>query len=151
MSRRIILGSAAALVALGGAGAFALAHAGEQPPALENSTARYTAPAADREGSFTFTTDVTAASGVKSLRVLAWPADSPFVAKNALTEEELAAVESATCEPAGDDTARCTYKVTVTAAEAAESAKGRWHVATLATANNGDTAFNDTTTTFTVD
>ncbi|MFG3164990.1 DUF5707 domain-containing protein [Streptomyces sp. NPDC048232] len=151
MSRRIILGSAAALVVLGGAGAFALAHAGEQPPALNNSSARYMAPAADREGSFTFTTDVTAASGVKSLKVLAWPADSPSVAKDPLTEKELAAAESATCKPAGDDTARCTYKVTVTAAEATESAKGSWHVATLATADNGDTAFNDKTATFTVD
>ncbi|WP_416477281.1 DUF5707 domain-containing protein [Streptomyces sp. LKA04] len=151
MSRRIILGSAAAIVVLGGGGAFALAHAGEQPPALNNSTARYTAPAVDREGSFTFTTDVTAASGVKSLKALAWPADSPVLAKNPLTPKELAAVESATCKPTGDDTAVCTYKVTVTAAESAESAKGRWHVATLATADNGDTSFNDKTATFTVD
>ncbi|MEV5807620.1 DUF5707 domain-containing protein [Streptomyces parvulus] len=151
MSRRIILGSAAALVVLGGGGAFALAHAGEQPPALNNSTARYTAPAVDHEGSFTFTTDVTAASGVKSLKVLAWPADSPALAKNPLTQKELAAVESATCKPTGDDTAHCTYKVTVTTAESAESAKGRWHVATLATADNGDTSFNDKTATFTVD
>ncbi|MEU6571528.1 DUF5707 domain-containing protein [Streptomyces sp. BPPL-273] len=151
MSRRIILGSAAALVVLGGGGAFALAHAGEQPPALNNSTARYTAPASDREGSLTFTTDVTAASGVKSLKVLAWPADSPVLAKNPLTQKELAAVESATCKPTGDDTAHCTYRVTVTAAESAESAKGRWHVATLATADNGDTSFNDKTATFTVD
>jgi hypothetical protein len=149
MSRRIILGSAAALVVLGGAGAFALAHAGEQPPALENGTARYTAPAGDREGSFTFTADVTAASGVKSLKVLAWPADGPF-AKKGLTEKELSTAESATCKPAGEDTARCTYQVTVTADEAAESEDGRWHVATLATAENGDSAFDDKTATFTV-
>lgn len=149
MSRRIILGSAAALVVLGSAGAFALVHAGEQPPALENSTARYTAPAGNREGSLTFTTDVTAASGVKSLKVLAWPADGPF-AKNPLTEKDLAATESATCKPAGEDTARCTYKATVTAAEAAESEHGPWHVATLATAENGDTAFADKTATFTI-
>ncbi|WP_211278921.1 DUF5707 domain-containing protein [Streptomyces longwoodensis] len=149
MSRRIILGSAAALVVLGGAGAFALAYAGDQPPALNNSTARYTAPAGDGEGSFTFTTDVKAASGVKSLKVLAWPAEGPF-AKKPLTEKELAAAESATCKPAGGDTARCTYKVTVTAAEAAESGTGRWYVATLATAKNGDTAFADKTTAFNV-
>ncbi|MFJ8630839.1 DUF5707 domain-containing protein [Streptomyces sp. NPDC093568] len=149
MSRRIILGSAAALVVLGGAGAFVLAYAGEQPPALENSTARYTAPAGDREGSLTFTTEVTAASGVKSLKVLAWPADGPF-AKNGLTEKELAAAESATCNPAGEDTARCTYKVTVNAADASESEHGRWHVATLATAESGNTAFDDKTATFTI-
>ncbi|MEW2450967.1 DUF5707 domain-containing protein [Streptomyces parvulus] len=151
MSRRIILGSAAALVVLGGAGAFALAQAGEQPPTLNESTARYVAPAADREGSFTFTTAVTAPSGVKSLKVMAWPADSSFVAKDPLTEKELAAAESAACKPIGDDASRCTYRVTVTAAEAAESAKGRWYVATLVTADNGDTAFNDRTATFTVD
>ncbi|WP_199844650.1 DUF5707 domain-containing protein [Streptomyces sp. DSM 15324] len=149
MSRRIILGSAAALVIVGGAGAFAVSYAGDQPPTLNHSTARYTAPAGDRKGSFTFTTDVKAASGVKSLKVLAWPADGPF-AKTPLTEKELAAAESATCKPAGEDTAHCTYRVTVTAAEAAESGTGLWHVATLATAKNGDTAFADKTATFTV-
>ncbi|MYU48372.1 hypothetical protein GTV15_20275 [Streptomyces sp. SID7803] len=150
MSRRIIVGSAAALVILGGAGAFALAHAEEQPPVLENSTARYSAPpAGDREGSFTFTTDVKAASGVKSLNVLAWPAAGPFT-KNPLTKKELAGVDSATCKPAGEDTVHCTYKVTVSAAEAADSGTGRWYVATLATAGNGDTTFNDKTATFTV-
>ncbi|MFI9772734.1 DUF5707 domain-containing protein [Streptomyces sp. NPDC052415] len=149
MSRGIMLGSAAALVVVGGAGAFALAHAGEQPPALKNSNARYTAPTKDREGSLTFTADVTAASGIKSLKVLAWPAEGPF-AKKGLTEKDLVAAESATCKPAGEDTARCTYKVTVTAAEAAESANGRWHVATLATAKNGATAFADKTATFTI-
>ncbi|MDN3029407.1 DUF5707 domain-containing protein [Streptomyces sp. S.PB5] len=149
MSGRIIVGSAAALVVVGGVGAFALAHAGQQPPVVEHSTARYTAPADDRAGSFTFTADVTADSGVKSLKVLAWPADGPF-AKTGLSEKELAAVEPATCTPAGGDTARCTYQVTVSAAEAAEAATGRWYVATLATADNGDTAFADQSATFTV-
>ncbi|NKQ29142.1 DUF5707 domain-containing protein [Streptomyces galbus] len=148
MSRRIVLGSVAALAVVGGAGAFVLAYAGEQPPALTHSTARYTAPAGDRAGSLTFTTDVTAASGVRSLKVLAWPAAGPF-AKKGLTEKELAAAETARCEPAGGDTARCTYKVTVSAADASES-HGLWHVATLATAKSGDTAFDDRATTFTV-
>src|ERR1044072_8035648 len=60
MSRRIVLSVAAGVVVLGGAGAFALAYAGDQSPALAHSTARYTAPAADRDGSFGFTTDVRA-------------------------------------------------------------------------------------------
>ncbi|MFI1003925.1 DUF5707 domain-containing protein [Streptomyces galbus] len=148
MSRRIVLGSVAALAVVGGAGAFVLAYAGEQPPALAHSTARYTAPAGDHAGSLTFTTDVTAASGVRSLKVLAWPAAGPF-AKKGLTEKELAAAESALCKPAGGDTVRCTYKVTVSPADASES-HGLWHVATLATAKSGDTAFDDRTTTFTV-
>ncbi|CAM5275992.1 hypothetical protein SALBM135S_09622 [Streptomyces alboniger] len=101
-------------------------------------------------GSFTFTTDVTVASGVKSLKVLAWPADGTF-AKNGLTEKELAAAEPATCKPAGEDTARCAYKVAVNAADASESGHGRWHVATLATAESGDTVFDDKTATFTID
>ena len=81
MSRRIVLSVAAGVVVLGGAGAFALAYAGDQPPVLAHNTARYTAPDGDRDGSFTFTTDVTASSGVKSVKVLAWPADSSFAMK----------------------------------------------------------------------
>lgn len=77
MSRRIALAVAAGVVVLGGAGAFALAYAGEQPPAVSNSAARYTAPDGDRNGSLSFVTDVTAPSGVKSVKVLAWPANSP--------------------------------------------------------------------------
>lgn len=38
----------------------------------------------------------------------------------------------------------------MSASEAAGSGTGRWHVATLATADNGDAVFNDKTATFTV-
>ncbi|CAM5405806.1 hypothetical protein SALBM311S_11495 [Streptomyces alboniger] len=63
MSRRIalsVLFGAAGAVVLGEAGAFALAHAEEQPPALADSTARYTAPHSNHDGSLTFVTDVPA-------------------------------------------------------------------------------------------
>ncbi|MFJ5260509.1 DUF5707 domain-containing protein [Streptomyces sp. NPDC088387] len=148
MSRRIALSAAAAVVVLGGAGAFALAYAGdEQAPALDGSTARYTAPQGDRDGSFTFTTDVTASSGVKSVKVLAWPADSSL-AEQEPTAKEMADVEAATCESTGDDTTKCTYRTPVPAAEA--TPKGDWYVATLTTAKDGTTTLNTKTTTFTV-
>ncbi|MFJ9816653.1 DUF5707 domain-containing protein [Streptomyces sp. NPDC101151] len=141
MSRRIALSVAAGVVVLGGAGAFALAHAGEQPPALAHSTARYAAPGGDRDGSFTFTTEVTASSGVKSVRVLAWPAHSSLAGKEP-TAKELAEADPATCKPAGEDTVRCAYRTAVTGPEAASAPRGPWHVAVLATAENGTTTLD---------
>ncbi|MFE9682388.1 DUF5707 domain-containing protein [Streptomyces sp. NPDC006285] len=149
MSRRIALSVAAGVVLLGGAGAFALAHAGEQPPVLADSTARYSAPEGDRDGSLTFVTDVTASSGIKSVKVLAWPQDSSFAEKG-LTKKDMAAVEPAVCEPSGEDTARCTYTVAVTASDAASSPRGAWHVAVLATAGNGTTTLDTEAAGFTV-
>ncbi|WP_314221214.1 DUF5707 domain-containing protein [Streptomyces zaehneri] len=149
MSRRIALSVAAGVVVLGGAGAFALAHAGEQPPALADGTASYTAPDGDRDGSFTFVTAVTASSGVKSVKVLAWPEKSSF-AEKPLTAKDMAAVESAVCKPSGEDTVRCTYTVKVTASDAESSPRGLWHVAVLATAKDGGTTLNTEAADFTV-
>ncbi|MET8452169.1 DUF5707 domain-containing protein [Streptomyces sp. NPDC005209] len=141
MSRRIALSVAAGVVVLGGAGAFAFAYAGDQTPTLAHSTARYTAPDSGRDGSLTFTTEVTASSGVKSLKILPWPANSSF-AKMGLTEKDMASAESATCKSAGDDTVRCTYTTKVSGAEAASSPHGSWHVAVLATAKDGRTTLD---------
>ncbi|WP_151775061.1 DUF5707 domain-containing protein [Streptomyces abyssomicinicus] len=150
MSRRTVaLSMAVAALVLGGAGAFAVTHTGDRSPALRNTTVRYTAPTADRDGSLVLTTEVTASSGVQSLKVLAWPEAGAF-AESAPTEKEMTEVESATCAPAGDDTARCTYKVPVTPEEAADSPSGPWHIATLATAEDGATAFSAKTARFTV-
>ncbi|MFI6248049.1 DUF5707 domain-containing protein [Streptomyces sp. NPDC051016] len=151
MSRRIALSVVAGVVVLGGAGAFALAYAGEQDPApaLAHSTARYTAPEAGRDGSVSFTTEVSAPSGVKSLKVLAWPDKSVF-AKKQLTAEEMAAVESATCTPAGAHTVRCVYKDAVSAADVASSPHGTWHIAALATAKDGHTTFDTRAADFTI-
>jgi hypothetical protein len=140
MSRRIALSVAAGVVVLGGAGAFALAHAGEQPPALADSTAHYTAPDGDRDGSLTFASNVTASSGVKNVKVLAWPEKS--FAKKELTAKDMAAVESAVCKPSGEDTVRCTYTVKVTGSDAKSSPRGVWHVAVLATAQDGTTTMD---------
>ncbi|MGA5767749.1 DUF5707 domain-containing protein [Streptomyces pseudogriseolus] len=151
MSPRVTLSVAAgALVLAAGAGAFALAHADEQPPALGDSAARYTAPRADRDGSLTFTTDVTASSGVKSVKVLAWPENSSF-AEQKPTAKDMAAAESATCEPTGDDSARCTYTVPVTATDADASPNGRWHIAVLATEDDGSSTLAEEASGFTVE
>ncbi|WP_020128109.1 DUF5707 domain-containing protein [Streptomyces sp. 303MFCol5.2] len=150
--RRIALSVAAGVVVLGAAGAagaFALAHAGEQPPVPANSTARYTAPDGDRDGSLTFVTDVTASSGVKSVKVLAWPENSPFAEKQ-LTAKDMAAAEPAVCEPSAEDTVRCTYTAEVTASDAESSPRGLWHIAVLATAQDGTTTLNTETSDFTV-
>jgi len=141
MSRRIALSVVAGVAVLAGAGAFALAYAGDQAPALAHSTARYTAPDGGRDGSFTFSTEVRASSGVRSLKVLAWPEKSELAAKQP-TAKDMAEVESAHCKPAGADTVRCVYTAAVTAAEAASSPRGSWHVAVLATAEDGTTTLD---------
>ncbi|MFJ1969172.1 DUF5707 domain-containing protein [Streptomyces sp. NPDC087903] len=149
MSRRIAVSVAAGVVVLAGAGAFALAYAGDQPPALTHSTARYTAPAGTGDGSLSFTTDVTASSGVKSVKVLAWPANSSL-AKKELTAKEMTAAEAATCKPSGKDTVHCTYTTTVAPTEAKTSPHGAWHIAVLAEAKNGTTTLDTKAAGFTV-
>ncbi|MER5786866.1 DUF5707 domain-containing protein [Streptomyces sp. NPDC001980] len=151
MSRRIALSVVAGVVVLGGAGAFALAYAGDQDPspALAHSTVRYTAPDGGRDGSLSFTTEVTAPSGVKNLKVLAWPEKSEFATKP-LTTKDMASVESATCTPAGGHTVRCVYKTAVSAADAASSAHGAWHIAVLATAEDGHTTLDTKAADFTL-
>ncbi|WP_405811916.1 DUF5707 domain-containing protein [Streptomyces sp. NBC_01520] len=148
MSRRIALSVAAGVLALGGAGAFALAHAGEQPLALAHSDARYTAPEGDRDGSLTFATDVTASSGVKSVKVLAWPENSSL-AKEELTTKDMATAEPAVCKPAGQETVRCTYTTRITGSDAESSPRGAWHVAVLATAQDGTTTLDTKSAGFT--
>ncbi|MGW3132012.1 DUF5707 domain-containing protein [Streptomyces sp. NPDC001076] len=151
MSRRIALSVVAGVVVLGGAGAFALAYAGDQKPspALAHSTVRYTAPEGGHKGSLSFTTEVTAPSGVKNLKVLAWPEKSEF-ATEPLTAKDMAEVESATCTPAGGNTVRCVYKAAVSDADAAGSAHGAWHIAVLATAKDGHTTLDTKAADFTL-
>ncbi|MEU6373578.1 DUF5707 domain-containing protein [Streptomyces sp. NPDC046909] len=149
MSRRIALSVVAGAVVLAGAGAFALAYAGDQAPALADSTARYTAPEGARDGSFSFSTEVTASSGVKSVKVLAWPEKSGLAAKQ-LTAEEMNEAESARCEAAGSGTVRCAYTAAVTVGDAASSPRGTWHVAVLATAEDGTTTLDTEAVDFTV-
>ncbi|MFD3502687.1 DUF5707 domain-containing protein [Streptomyces sp. NPDC058678] len=90
-----------------------------------------------------------AASMGTTAQVPAWPATSPF-AKKGLTVKDLAAVDSAVCKPSGEDTVRCTCAFTVTRADAEASPRGLWHVAVLATAEDGDTTLDTNAADFTV-
>ncbi|MFJ7198771.1 MULTISPECIES: DUF5707 domain-containing protein [unclassified Streptomyces] len=143
MSRsRIALSVAAGVVVLAGAGTFAIAQASEQSPTLAHGSAHYVAPAGGRDGTLLFTADVTASSGVKSLKVLAWPAASAL-GDNEPTAKEMTQVESATCKPIdAGNTVRCTYTTPVTGSDAATSPHGTWHIAVLATATSGATTLD---------
>ncbi|WP_435599953.1 DUF5707 domain-containing protein [Streptomyces sp. C10-9-1] len=138
MSRRIIVSSLAGATVLGAAGAYAFAaQASESGPALRDATANYAAPAEGRDGSLTFTARVSDDSGVRDVKVLAWP-DSM---KQAPTKQEMAAVESAACTPSGGGAATCRYTVPVTGSDVAESPGGVWNVAVLVTSKDGGNAF----------
>ncbi|MEU1160764.1 DUF5707 domain-containing protein, partial [Streptomyces sp. NPDC005921] len=91
------------------------------------------------------------AAAADELRAPAWPEKSGF-AKESLTAKDLAAaeVDSATCTPAGGHTVRCVYTAPVSAADAASSAHGAWHIAVLATAKDGHTTFDTKAADFTL-
>ncbi|MFI5883438.1 DUF5707 domain-containing protein [Streptomyces sp. NPDC051554] len=148
MSKRALLLSLASVAAVGGvvAGGLAASAASAAPekPALENGSAHYTAPSASGAGSFTYTVDVSDNSGIRGLKVVAWPASS----KLEPTAADLRDVESATCKTTSDDTSRCTYTFKVAKKEAADAAKGTWYVSALATAKDGDTTFVSKAATF---
>ncbi|MFJ4629058.1 DUF5707 domain-containing protein [Streptomyces sp. NPDC088847] len=147
MSKRALLLSLAGVAAVGGVvagGLAASAATAPEKPTLTNGSAHYTAPSAHRAGSFTYTGDVSDNSGVRGLKVVAWPASS----KLDPTATDLRDVESATCEATSDDTSRCTYTLKITQKEATEAAKGTWYVSALATAKDGDTGFAPRTATF---
>lgn len=150
MTKRTLLFSLAGVAAIGGvvAGGLAASAASAAPekPALENGSAHYTAPSASGAGSFTYTVDVTDDSGIRGLKVVAWPASS----KLNPTKADLRYVDSATCKSTSGDTSRCTYTFKVTKKEAADAAKGTWNVSTLATAKDGGTTFVSKAATFEV-
>ncbi|WP_409062737.1 DUF5707 domain-containing protein [Streptomyces sp. SYP-A7185] len=156
MSRRVLVPSLIGVTVLGAvaAGGIAMASSSNSSPSsnpaepsLKNGSARYTAPAAGGgTGSLTFTADVSDDSGVKNLKVLAWPASS----KLDPTEKELRHAEGATCRGTTEEKSRCTYTLKITRAEAAELPEGTWHVSARATAKDGGTAFVPRAATFTV-
>jgi hypothetical protein len=148
-SKHILFSSLLGVALVGGiaAGGLAMASASSPTePTLENGSARYVAPSDGGAGSLTFTADLSDDSGVKGLKVVAWPASS----KLDPTEAELRDVEDATCTRTTDETSRCTYTLRVTKAEAADLAKGTWYVSALATAEDGGTTFVPRAATFDV-
>ncbi|MGB8942165.1 MAG: DUF5707 domain-containing protein [Streptomyces sp.] len=139
MSQRVVISSLVGVAVIGAVTAGGLAMASSpSEPTLENGSARYSAPSADGgAGSLTFTADVSDDSGVRGVKVLAWPASS----KLDPTEKELRRAESATCRSTTDETSRCTYTLKVTRDEAAELAQGTWYVSARAAAKDGGTKF----------
>ncbi|MFD4875954.1 DUF5707 domain-containing protein [Streptomyces sp. NPDC058420] len=147
MSKRALLFSLAGVAAVGGVvagGLAASAATAPEKPILANGSAHYTAPSTSRAGSFTYTVAVSDNSGIRGLKVVAWPASS----KLDPTATDLRDVGSATCKATSDDTYRCAYTLKITQKEAAEAAKGTWYVSALATAKDGDTGFDPKTATF---
>ncbi|MFS8200353.1 DUF5707 domain-containing protein [Streptomyces sp. CWNU-52B] len=138
MSKRIVVSSLIGVAVVGGvaAGGFAMASTPAELT-VENTSARYAAPSGEDAGSLTFTADVSDDSGVRGLKVVAWPASS----KLDPTEKELRSVDDAECRSTSDEAARCTYTLRVTKKEAAELEQGTWRVSALATAKDGDTVF----------
>ncbi|WP_326701405.1 DUF5707 domain-containing protein [Streptomyces sp. NBC_01754] len=147
MSRRVLISSLIGATVIGGVAAGGLATASARTePTVKNGSARYTAPSGGTTGSFTFTVDVSDDSGVRGLKVIAWPASS----KLNPTEEELRHAEDATCRSTTEETSRCTYTLKVTKEEAAGLERGTWYVSALATAKDGGTVFVPRAATFDV-
>ncbi|MFJ8186621.1 DUF5707 domain-containing protein [Streptomyces sp. NPDC096105] len=147
MSKRIIVSSLVGAAVISGVAAGGLALASTTtPPTVENSSARYTAPFDGGTGSVTFTADVNDDSGVRNMKVIAWPASS----KLDPTKAELRHVDSATCRSTSPTASHCTYTLKVTEEEAAELDQGTWYVSALATAKDGGTVFLPRAATFSV-
>jgi len=138
MTKRALLSSLLAVVAVGGvtAGGIAMASAATDPT-LTDGSARYVPPTDTRAGTFSYTADVSDDSGIRGLKVIAWPASS----KLAPTEADLRDVDSAKCVRTSDETSHCTYTFKVTKKEATEAAKGTWNVSALLTAKDGNTLY----------
>ncbi|MFC9288388.1 DUF5707 domain-containing protein [Streptomyces sp. NPDC057052] len=147
MSKRILVPSVIGVVALGAlaAGGFAMASTATEPT-VGNSSATYTAPSRQDVGKLSYTADVSDNSGVRELRVIAWPVSS----KLDPTEAELRYVDKAECRSTSEETSRCTYTLKVTQQDAADLAEGTWQVSVLATAKDGDTKFVPRAATFDV-
>ncbi|MFF8195770.1 DUF5707 domain-containing protein [Streptomyces bobili] len=147
MSKRVLVSSLVGVAVIGGvvAGGLAMASTATETT-LENGSARYVGPVDGNAGSMTFTAEVRDESGVRGLKVVAWPASS----KLDPTEAELRHVDSAMCRETTDDTSRCTYSLKVTKKEATELDQGAWYVSALATANDGSTVYLPRAATFDV-
>jgi len=141
MSKRILVSSLIGVAVIGAVAAGGLAMASTSAElTVKNSSASYLAPSGSGAGSLTFTADVSDDSGIRELKVVAWPASS----KLNPTEADLRSAEHterAKCRSTSDETSRCTYTPRVTKEEAAEMGRGTWHVSALATAKDGDTKF----------
>ncbi|WP_411081884.1 DUF5707 domain-containing protein [Streptomyces sp. cmx-18-6] len=148
MSKRAVVVSALTGVALlGGTGAYA-ADAAKVPnpaPRVTKTSNAYIAPTASKSGSLTFTARVTDDSGIRGLRVLAYP-DSR---KPRPTIKELIKADAAGCKVKSAKVSDCKYKRTITRAQAVK-APGTWRIAVLVVAKDGGKTFLPSVSTFKV-
>ncbi|MER6621006.1 DUF5707 domain-containing protein [Streptomyces sp. NPDC000931] len=147
MSKRVLVPSVLGAVVLGAVatGGYATASTVTEPT-VENGSADYVAPSRQGAGKLSYTADVSDDSGVREVRVIAWPASSELDP----TEAETRYVDEATCRGTSDGTSRCTYTLEVTRRDASDLAEGAWYVSVLATAEDGDTTFVPRAATFDV-
>lgn len=148
VSMRVVLVSLGGTAAIGGVAVAGMAFAGAPSrPVVDNASARFVAPSKDAEGAFTFAADVADDSGVKSLKVLAWPNASGLK----VTAGEMERVESADCRRVDDERSTCTYTLRVTEREMAGLERGEWTTSVLLTARDGEKRFVPGAATVTLD
>ena len=115
MSKRVLVPSVIGVVALGAiaAGGYAMASTTTEPT-VNNGSAVYTAPSRLGAGKLPYPGVLCDDSGVREVRVIAWPASSELDP----TEAELRYVDKAECRGTSDATSRCTYTLEVTRRDA---------------------------------
>ncbi|MEU0038215.1 DUF5707 domain-containing protein [Streptomyces sp. NPDC006333] len=154
MSKRLFVSALAGAVVLGGGAAATVALVGTADaagptgdPVIGKSSS---APVVLGDGgtdALTFTTSVSDDSGIRSVKVLAWPRSSHLAPK----ASEMASVESATCRASSATTSVCTYRAPADGRkDAAGIPTGTWYVAVLVTAEDHGTMFSAKASTFTV-
>ncbi|MFF2999733.1 DUF5707 domain-containing protein [Streptomyces sp. NPDC057950] len=153
MSRRLVLSALAGAVVLGGGAAATVALVGTADaagptgdPVIAKSSSDPVVLGSGGTHAFTFTTSVSDDSGIRSVKVLAWPRSSHLAPK----ASEMAHVESATCKASSATTSVCAYRSQVDGKDAADLPTGTWYVAVLVTAKDHGAAFSAKASTFTV-
>ncbi|WP_381794720.1 DUF5707 domain-containing protein [Streptomyces niveus] len=148
ISKRVVLTSLVGAAAVGGIAVAGIASAtAPSGPTVDNASARFVAPSGGTEGAFTFATDVADDSGIKNLKVLAWPDDTGLKPK----AKEMEHVDDATCKRVDDEKSTCTYTLRVTEQEAAGIERGDWTVSVLLTTRDGEKKFVPEAATVTLD
>lgn len=148
ISKRVALTSLVGAVAVGAVAVAGIASAtAPTKPVVDNASARFVVAPGGDEGVFTFAADVADDSGVKNLKVLAWPNASGLDP----TAEEMEYAEKADCRRVDDEKSTCAYTLRVTERELAETGKGEWTVAALLTGRDGGKKFVPEATSVTLD
>ncbi|MEV8284490.1 DUF5707 domain-containing protein [Streptomyces niveus] len=148
MSKRVVLTSLVGAAAVAGVAVAGIASAtAPSAPTVDNASARFLPPSADTGGTFAFAADVADDSGVKNLKVLAWPNSSDLKP----TAEEMEHAENAACERVDDEKSTCAYTLPVSGQEAEGMRKGDWTISVLLTARDGEKKFVPEATTINID